>query len=287
MAIFLNGEKIEQEQIKEEVERLRPHYEQMITDKPTKEKEEQLWDWSRENVIERVLLNQAARQDSASVPAAEIEKAYEKMVKESGGPEEFLKQYELKEDQIGQVKKDIENRLRFEKMIGIITQDTTDPNDEEIQTFYNENIERFTNPDMVRAAHIVKHLTPNDDEKKARKEMQKILVKLRSGGDFDELAKQQSDCSDNAGDLGYFPRGQMVQEFEDVVFKMEPGEISNVFQTEFGLHIAKVIDKTPARPIELKDVQKDITGELTEQKKQKAIEDFVDAQKSKATIEEK
>ena len=287
MALFLNGEKIEQEQIKQEVERLRPHYEQMITDKPTKEKEDQLWEWSRENVIEQVLLNQAARQDSAAVPADEIEKAYEKMVKQCGGPEAFLKQYELKEDQIGQVKKDIKHRLQLEKMIGKITQDTADPDDEEIQTFYNENIERFTSPEMVRAAHIVKHLTANDDEKKAGKEMQKILVKLRSGSDFEALAKQQSDCSDNAGDLGYFPRGQMVQEFEDVVFQMETGQISNVFQTQFGLHIAKVIDKTPAKPIELEEVRKDITGELTEQKKQKAIEDFVDAQKSKATIEEK
>ena len=211
MTLFLNGEKIEEDQIKEEVERLRPHYEQMITDKPTKEKEEQLWEWSRENVIEHVLLNHAARQDSAAVHSDAIHKAYEKMVKDCGGPEEFLKQYELKEDQIGQVKKDIELRLRLENMIGTITKDTADPSDDEIQTYYDENIEKFTNPEMVHAAHIVKHLTANDDEKKARKEMQKILVKLRNGGELYELAKQQSEGSDNAGALGYFSRGLLGQ----------------------------------------------------------------------------
>ncbi len=46
---------------------------------------------------------------------------------------------------------------------------------------------------------------------------------------------EYSDCPDNAGDLGYFPRGQMVQAFEDVAFSMEAGQVSEVFQSEIGL----------------------------------------------------
>ena len=66
MALYINGEKIDEEDIKEEAERLRPHYEQVFASDDKKEKrdyETQLHDWSRENIIERILLRQAAAKD--------------------------------------------------------------------------------------------------------------------------------------------------------------------------------------------------------------------------------
>jgi len=61
MAIIVNGEKIEDSAIQQEVERLRPDYERVFSDQDPKEREAQLADWSRENVIERVLINQEAK----------------------------------------------------------------------------------------------------------------------------------------------------------------------------------------------------------------------------------
>jgi peptidyl-prolyl cis-trans isomerase C len=72
--------------------------------------------------------------------------------------------------------------------------------------------------------------------------------------DFADVAREQSadtQTAENGGDLGWFPRGVMVPEFDAVVFELEPGEFSEPFQTEFGWHIATVIERDDERPVEL------------------------------------
>ena len=68
-----------------------------------------------------------------------------------------------------------------------------------------------------------------------------IQKKLRSGGNFNALAKEYSTCPSKSkgGDLGWFGTGQMVREFEDAVKKMRPGRISGLVKTKFGYHIIK------------------------------------------------
>ncbi len=79
----------------------------------------------------------------------------------------------------------------------------------------------------------------------------------------------------------------MVPEFENVVFAMQPGEISDVFQSPFGYHIAKVFEKKAAIPCTLEQVREVIVKELRQQGHQKALVVFIDAEKVKAAIEEK
>jgi parvulin-like peptidyl-prolyl isomerase len=78
----------------------------------------------------------------------------------------------------------------------------------------------------------------------------------------------------------------MVEEFEDVVFNLGLGEISDVFRTRFGFHIAKVYDRKPAAVSELKEVKGEIVETLKEQMRGKAIDEFIDGLKNKAKIEE-
>ncbi len=75
-------------------------------------------------------------------------------------------------------------------------------------------------------------------------EAQMLEKRLENGISFEYLAQKYSKCPSgkNGGDLGYFRRGQMVKEFEDAAFSMEPGEISPPVQTQFGWHLIKVID---------------------------------------------
>jgi len=81
-------------------------------------------------------------------------------------------------------------------------------------------------------------------------------------------------------------RGQMVEEFEDVVFNLSPGQVSDVFRTRFGFHIAKVYDRRPASIPALKDVKKQVTAEVQEQLREQALGDYLDALRAQATIEE-
>ena len=77
-------------------------------------------------------------------------------------------------------------------------------------------------------------------------EAKEILQKINDGSiSFEEAAKKWSNCpsKNNGGDLGYFGRGMMVKEFEDVAFSTEKGSISAPVKTQFGWHLIKVIDK--------------------------------------------
>ncbi len=287
MALYVNDEKVDPKQIEAEVEKLRPDYERVFTDQKPEEREKQLGEWSRENVVEAVLLRQAAGNDPELLTDEAGEELYQKFLEQSGGKEKFFQENGISLDNEQQVKEDVTRQFRMERLFGKITKDVTEPSDKDIENYYEENAERFMVPEMVRAAHIVKHPTPDTDPEKMRKEMDELHAKLKEGADFAELAGQGSDCADNGGDLGYFARGQMVQGFEDIVFDMEVGQFSGVFETEFGLHIARVLDKKASNPCPIKDVREVIVKELDGLSRQKAIENFLDAEKAKAKIEEK
>jgi parvulin-like peptidyl-prolyl isomerase len=139
-------------------------------------------------------------------------------------------------------------------------------------------------PEQVHASHIVKHVSGPADALKANEEIQDIKQQIDDGVPFEELATAHSDCPDSAGDLGFFPRGQMVQEFEEIVFGLKPGEVSEVFATQFGYHIAKVHEKRPAGTASLHEVRDYIAKELTRIRSQKLIEEFVDKLKARAEI---
>ena len=119
--------------------------------------------------------------------------------------------------------------------------------DAEVAAFYKENAEEFTSDEEVRASHIL--VTVKEDATEAEKTAAKakidgILAKLKQGGDFATLAKEQSDCPSKAqgGDLNYFKRGMMVPEFDEVAFKLKKDEMSEVVKTQFGYHVIKITD---------------------------------------------
>jgi cyclophilin family peptidyl-prolyl cis-trans isomerase len=103
--------------------------------------------------------------------------------------------------------------------------------------------------EAVTASHILLtyegalRATKKRDQKETKKLAEKILKDLKNGIDFAELARQYSDgpSGPKGGDLGRFTRGQMVPEFDQVVFSLEPGEVSGVVETQFGYHIIKRI----------------------------------------------
>lgn len=288
MALFINGEKVEENEIQGEMERLRPQYEPAIDMKNKELKEKQLYDWSRETVIERVLIRQAAVAEGEKIPVDEIDKALRVIFEQYGSKEEFYEQIGLSpsEDE-ARIRKGIEQEICIERLMSEIVSDVNEPSNKDIRKFYEDNIDQFAHPEMIRALHIVKRPGPDESPAKVRAEMQRIRKELKENVDFKELARQHSDCNDGGGDLGYFPRGQMVTAFEEVVFSLEVGELSSVFETEFGYHIAKVTDKTPAGTRPFDEVRDDIKEECARQMKTEAIEKYLDDQKARTTIEER
>ena len=108
---------------------------------------------------------------------------------------------------------------------------------------------------MVHAAHIVKHAeTAEQRTEELRQTMEGLRARLLAGEDFVALAAGHSDCPENGGDLGFFARGTMVEEFDAQVFNAPLKTPTPVFETGFGLHIAIAYERRSAGVAKLEEV---------------------------------
>jgi parvulin-like peptidyl-prolyl isomerase len=284
MTLIVNGQRIEQSQIQQEFDRLKPHYENVFDDQPPQEQKAQLMEWSKENVIERVLLSQEAKRRNETIAPEQIDAEIESIKNHLGGQEQFDKQFSDEEKQ--KLRQGIILQKQTERLIENTCKDLPEPSGQQIQQFYETHKERFISPEQLRVCHIVKHLNFQTDEETAEKIMQQAKAELDSGAVFENVAEKYSDCPENGGDLGYITKGQMVEEFEDVVFNMNTGQISDVFHTRFGLHIAKLYDRKPSVCLPLEEAKDAIDKQLKEQSRTEAVNALADELKTKAAIEE-
>ena len=284
MAMIVNGERIEDQEIQQEAQRLRPSYEQAFAEKDPAEREAQLLEWSKENVIERVLLRQEAKKNGEPVPAADIEAAFARLRQQYEKPEDLYKEFNAVTDD--SVKAMIEVQMKVERKIQSVYASVPEPSEGEIREHYDQNKERFMTGEQIRVAHIVKYVNWQTDEGTALDAVTRAHQEIGGGAPFEAVVAQYTDCPDSGGDLGYVVRGQLVEEFEDVVFHLNVGQVSDVFRTRFGFHIAKLYDRQPPAIPPLKAIRGQIVDEVKEQKREQALGDYLDALRSKAMVEE-
>lgn len=162
--------------------------------------------------------------------------------------------------------------------------------EEDARKFYDQNPDKFTRSESVKASHILIGVEPTasaEEKKTAREKAEKLRKELNGGADFAALAKANSSCpsSQQGGDLGFFGKGQMVPPFETAAFALKPGEISDVVETQFGYHIIKLTEKKAAETVTFKEAQARIEEYLKGQKVNSAVGDYVTEAKKSAKIE--
>jgi parvulin-like peptidyl-prolyl isomerase len=158
------------------------------------------------------------------------------------------------------------------------------PKSKEIAEYYKRNRALFQRPEMVHAAHIVKNVDESATTEEALAAITAIEQQLQQGADFARLADQFSDCPGQGGELGFFASGEMVDEFESALVPLRAGEVTRVFRSPFGFHLAKLIERRPSRVPPLPEVHAEIEQQLWEQKKQLAVTRFIDGLRAAAVI---
>jgi peptidyl-prolyl cis-trans isomerase D len=146
----------------------------------------------------------------------------------------------------------------------------------DVEKAYNSGIEQYTTPEQVRASHIL-FKTEGKDDAAVKAKAEDVLKQAKSGADFAELAKKYSEdesSAKNGGDLDYFGRGKMVPEFDQAVFAMQPGQISDLVKTQYGYHIIKLVDKKAATTRSLADVRQQIIDQLSFERAQAQAADM-------------
>lgn len=153
--------------------------------------------------------------------------------------------------------------------------------EEEIYTYYEENLDKFTTQGQVRARLILIKADEDMDETAKQEALNKaedILHQLRNGGDFAALAKEYSEdqaSRNRGGYLGWFGRGRISPEFEAAAFGLQPGETSEIVETGRGYNLIKVEERKQTTVKSLEEVRQKIEAPLLIEKKREAINNFV------------
>ncbi|MBT2756269.1 peptidylprolyl isomerase [Mesobacillus foraminis] len=226
-------------------------------------------------LIDNKIIEQEAEKKDITVTDKEITEELQTYIDSYGGEEAFQSALEQSGLTENDVKSDVENYLKIEKLLKPQVKVT----EEEMKTYFEENKESFNEQEQVEASHILV-----DDKKTA----EEVAQKLADGQGFAELAKEYSTDASNAesgGELGYFSKGEMAAEFEEVAFSMAKGEISDLVKTEYGYHIIKVTDKKAAKEAVYEDHKEDIKEILFDQKLQSEYATWLQEKKDEAEIE--
>lgn len=257
----MNNELVEDEVIREEFRTLRMRLAEAMPHEDPATIEARAKEWARDNVIERVLLRQAALADPEPVPAEVIEKAG------GNGAEAEL-------------------QFRVERLAIRHAGRIAPPRNKDVVDYYRSHRESMSIPEAIRAAHIIKNVDEKTNEETALAAIRAVDERLKAGESFEAVADELSDCPGRGGDLGWFPRGEMVPEFDAVVFALQADEVSPIFRTPFGFHIAKVFQHAQERFATFEEAKPQIERHLLTEKHQKALERLCDYLRARATVEE-
>ncbi|TDL85578.1 foldase [Vibrio vulnificus] len=201
-------------------------------------------------LITNKLVELEAEKAGIKIKDEEIQKEIDVMVESYGDEESLKEQLEASGSSMDALKKDIVVYLQTKKLV----EPRITVTDDEISTYFEDNKDTFAQAEQVEASHILV-----EDEKTAKK----VAKELAAGGDFAKLAAEYStdtETADNGGSLGYFGKGDMVEEFEDVAFDLDINKVSDPVKSEYGYHIIKVTGKKEAKKANLED-SKDVIKE--------------------------
>lgn len=174
-------------------------------------------------------------------------------------------------------KADRQEKLLIDKLIQQEIDNVIHVSEDDIRDHYKANRDQFQQPLMVRARQIVVATEEEADS---------LRTRLVRGEDFAELAKLHSLSPDaaNGGDLGVFAKGQMPEEFDDIVFRYRVGNISKVVHSPYGYHLFKVEERLRPRALPMEEVQEKIKATIFQGRQEAFFKEWLDSLKSEARI---
>jgi parvulin-like peptidyl-prolyl isomerase len=227
-------------------------------------------------LIEKKLLLQEASHRSIQATQEELELTIEQMRGDYPEQEfnELLKKSGLTPERW---KQEITENLLIDKLIDSVISSRLKIPEEEVKAYYQKHHAEFQKKEEVRARQIV---VATEEEAKSLHEQ------LITGADFVKLATEKSISPDkaNGGDLGYFTRGQMPEEF-DIVFTLKVNTLSTIVKSPYGYHIFKVEERHAPRFQSLVEVQEIIHQQLVSEKEEQLRSEWIKELKSKADIQ--
>ncbi len=262
-------------------------------------------------LIIKEMLEQEYKKLNITISDEELEKPMKKIYDVVGGQKAFQEGLKLSGKTEEQYREAVVNELKADKLLEKIN--NTKITDKDALNYYKENkATKFIYPDMVRASHILIMANESDVKNAIKKKNPKITeeelnlqtkaemknLKTKSENLLAEVKKDPSKFTDIArkesedlgtanlgGDLGFFSKQDVPEEFAKATFSEKPGHIIGVIQTVAGYHIIKVTDRKAAGITPYEEVKNDIKAYLENERRISSLQKYVDGLKSKTKIE--
>ena len=291
MGIIINGERLQDSAVEYEYQRLLQFY---STHMPADQLEQQtglLRKKAEEQAVGARLLMADAEAQDITVPEYEVDQRVTEMVEASGGVEGF--QDMLVEQQITEetVRESIRNSRKIDILVQHLTADLQVPSDADIKAFFDAHTDDYMLPERVLARHILAQPDSESAEDKvlARTKLTELREQILGGADFEDVAWTHSDCPSgrNAkGQLGWIGKGTLVNDLDDILFELEIGALSDVVETQLGLHIIEVLDRKEPGPADFDDVYEQVKDFMVHAQRGDVIAAYVAELKKNAVIQE-
>ncbi len=222
-------------------------------------------------LVQREQFEQKAEDLEIEVTDEQVDARLAQIQKQYFGGDKKKYEAQLKEQGLteAQVRKDIRGQIISEKIFANVTREVK-VTEEEIDTFYVRNSDRFSQPASREVRHILVRSKATADD---------VYAQLKAGGDFAALAKklsQDTGSKDSGGKLT-IAKGQTVPSFDKTAFELKVDELSTPVKTEFGYHVIQALGPVkPATTPPLQEVQAAIRQQLGQTKKNEAMTEWVE-----------
>lgn len=284
MAFIINGVRVGDEEIEEEFESLKEHY-QRLGEVVCCDRDTELRQYARDNVIHRTLLEQESRKRFGDVEDATVEARFEALKADHGGEQSFYDNTGFGRGDLKVILAKIKSSLVVDRLIEAEVQLPEKASEEELEAYYREHLDHYMTQEEVRVSQIFIEPRSHEAAREAYFALREVRREILAGKDFEEAAREHGSHEERDIDLGFMKQGQTMPEIEAIVFSMETGEVSPIVATHFGFHLFKVTERREPAPIPRSEIPGFEENYLAERRAE-GIADLIDRLKSASTIEE-
>lgn len=238
---------------------LLPLYAQYQATYKGKELEEMMAEAERDmlnQLIEDRLILQEARKQNIVVNDDEVQEKIGKLKQQFSSPEEFTAVIKQQNINLKKLEELYREQLMIKELINrqVRLRVVVDP--QQVTDYYHLHLQDFKDPESVRVSNILVRTRDRLDSE-AKVQAKEILKLLKEGADFSQLAQEHSQGPGAAdgGDMGFVFKGQLLPEIDQEIFKLNPGQTSDLVKSDLGYHIFRVEEKR-AEEIKLLDTVK-------------------------------
>ncbi len=277
----VNGELVDQELVEETFHRVKTAEEQRVQVSCC-ERDPEFYEQAEQEVADSILIAQEAEKRFEEIPEEEVTPKLKEMIdvyREHGASWDML------DAQRDMMRHEISASLRMDKLIVDLLGDDNVVSEEEVRAFYDENRKEYQTPAEARSLHLMKTLNEETTSDEVFSELCVVREEILEGGDFEEIAKRETEKSTGELDLGWISLDRPTNPFEATLFSMRDGEVSPVIVYEHAMHLVKVVELKPEQVVPFEEVKEELENRALARKRRDALQSLAVELRKDAVIE--